>query len=46
MLNDVKIKKVNSARFLGVVIDDNLTWDDHLEYLENKLKLFSSDKED
>ena len=37
-INNVKIKKVNCTRFLGVIIDDKLTWDAHLEYLENKLK--------
>ena len=25
-INDVKIKRENSLKFLGVMIDDNLTW--------------------
>ena len=37
-VNNIKIRKVISNRFLGVIIDDKLTWDAHLEYLENKLK--------
>ena len=34
-----EIKKVSKVKFLGVVIDDKLTWGEHLAYLENKLKL-------
>ena len=30
-------KKVDKARFLGVIIDEKLTWDDHINYLESKL---------
>ena len=33
-----KIKKTNKARFLGIIIDENLNWDNHLEHLEQKLK--------
>ena len=36
-LNGIKLKKVTKTRFLGVIIDENLTWDDHIEYLESKL---------
>ena len=36
-LNGIKLKKVSKVRFLGVIIDENLTWDDHIEYLESKL---------
>ena len=36
-VNGNKIKKTNKARFLGVIIDENLTWDLHLEHLEQKL---------
>ena len=32
-----KLKKVDKARFLGVIIDEKLTWDDHINYLESKL---------
>ena len=37
-VNNTRIKKVNSHRFLGVIIDDKLSWDAHLQHLENKLK--------
>ena len=30
-------KKVDKAGFLGVKIDEKLTWDDHINYLESKL---------
>ena len=32
-----KLKKVDKARFLGVIIDEKLTWDDHINYIESKL---------
>ena len=32
-----KLKRVNKVRFLGVIIDDNLTWDAHIDYLESLL---------
>ena len=32
-----KLKKVDKTRFLGVIIDDKLSWDDHIEFLEAKL---------
>ena len=34
---ETKLKKVDKARFLGVIIDEKLTWDDHMNYLESKL---------
>ena len=36
-LNGKKLKRVNKVRFLGVSIDDNLTWDAHIDYLETLL---------
>ena len=33
-----KIKKVNSAKFLGVIIDDQLNWDQHVQHLTKKLR--------
>ena len=36
-VNGNKIKKTNKAIFLGVIIDENLTWDLHFEHLEQKL---------
>ena len=36
-INKNKIKKTNMVRFLGIIIDENLNWDGHLEHLEQKL---------
>ena len=33
-INDVKIKRKNLLKFLGVMIDDNLTWKTHVELVE------------
>ena len=37
-INNQKIPHVHSTKFLGVVIDDRLSWEDHVSHLENKLK--------
>ena len=37
-INNQKIPQVHSTKFLGVVIDDKLSWEDHVSHLENKLK--------
>ena len=34
-----KIKKVDNVRFLGVIIDEKLTWEHHIENLTKKLNL-------
>ena len=36
-LNGVKIKQVSSTKFLGVTIDENLTWNQHMDALCRKL---------
>ena len=36
-LSDKTIKKVESAKFLGVIIDEKLNWEAHIKYLEEKL---------
>ena len=30
------IERVNTMKFLGVVSGDNLSWKEHIKYLENK----------
>ena len=35
--NNIKIKEENSIKFLGVIIDKNLTWKNHIEVVENKI---------
>ena len=35
--NNIEIKRENSIKFLGVIIDENLTWKNHIEVIENKV---------
>ena len=37
-INGQKILPVKSTKFLGIIIDDKLCWDDQITYLENKLR--------
>ena len=37
-INGQKIPQVHSTKFLGIIIDDRLSWEDHVSHLENKLK--------
>ena len=34
--NSIEIKR-ESAKFLGVIIDENITWNKHIELVENKI---------
>ena len=36
-LNGVDIAKVNHAKFLGVLVDDKLTWESHITHISNKV---------
>ena len=36
-VNGQKVKKTDKVKFLGVIIDEKLTWDDQIKHLENKL---------
>ena len=36
-IDDVKIKSENSLKFLGVMIDENVTWKTHFKLVENKI---------
>ena len=36
-INNVVIKQVNEARFLGVTLDENLNWKSHIHKLSKKL---------
>ena len=38
-LCDKKLKKVSKVKFLGVIIDEKLKWEAHIEHLQKKLKL-------
>ena len=35
--NNIEIKRENFKKFLGVIIDENLTWKNHIEVVENKI---------
>ena len=37
-INDTKIKCVKECKYLGVVIDDELKWTSHIEFVLQKLK--------
>ena len=36
-INDTVIKRVNSIKFLGVMIQENMKWDDHIKMVEFKI---------
>ena len=36
-INSNEIKRSSSIKFLGVLVDENLTWIDHITLVENKL---------
>ena len=36
-LNGVEIKRVKSCKYLGVIIDDELKFDVHIDYIYNRL---------
>ena len=40
--HNIEIKRENSIRFLGVIIDENLTWKNHTEVVENKSSISPS----
>ena len=35
--NNIEIKRESSVKFLGVIIDENITWNKHIELVENKI---------
>ena len=36
-VSDHEIERVDSIKFLGVFLDENLTWKEHIRYTENKI---------
>ena len=36
-MDNCSLNKVNSAKYLGVIIDHNLNWIDHIAYIKNKI---------
>ena len=41
-LNNLEIQRVDCCKYLGVMLDDRLTWQNHINYIENKLIKFTS----
>ena len=37
-IDNIEIKREQSLKFLGVIIDDNLNWKNHIDLLVNKIK--------
>ena len=35
--NSIEIKRESSVKFLGVITDENITWNKHIELVENKI---------
>ena len=35
ILDDIKLERVNNTKFLGVIIDENLTWKNHIDEIWN-----------
>ena len=42
VVNGIKIQRVNSCKYLGVIIDSELKWKDHIEYVHKKLIKYTS----
>ena len=38
-INNYYIERVNTMKRLGVLLDDNLSWKEHIKYLENKIAI-------
>ena len=36
-LNDVELNRVKNTKFLGVILQENLKWNDHIDYISNKV---------
>ena len=39
-INNFEIKRVHEARFLGVIVDDKLTWSAHIRALKSKMSRY------
>ena len=37
-VDDHTIERVRKARYLGIIIDEELTWEDHIDYISLKIK--------
>ena len=41
-VSGIQLKRTKSVKYLGVFIDEDLTWQDHIQYIINKLIKFCS----
>ena len=37
LLNNTTLERVNSMKSLGVILDENINWNRHIELVENKI---------
>ena len=37
LINDKEVERVGSIKFLGVLLDEHLSWKEHIRYTENKI---------
>ena len=37
IIDNKQIQRFESIKFLGVFLDEDLTWKEHIKYIENKL---------
>ena len=37
IINSGEIARTESVKFLGVLLDENLSWETHTKYIENKI---------
>ena len=37
ILNNYEIKRVKKTKYLGMIVDDTLTWEDHIDYITMKI---------
>ena len=35
-VSDMMIKRVTKVKYLGLVVDENLSWDEHVEYIQKR----------
>ena len=37
ILNNTTQERINSIKFLGVILDENVSWNRHIDLVENKI---------
>ena len=36
-ISNTRLERVNKFKYLGVLLDNNLSWKEHIEYISNKI---------